>query len=202
MERRDIALINPKYLTSAVEAKQYPCEERPEIAFLGRSNVGKSSLINSLCNQRGLAKVSGAPGKTRTINFFTGELRERVYGFAKTGGKNRDLWSRFIGDYIQSSKRLVLLCLLVDLRHPGLYLDGEAYAWLRNNDIPLQIVCTKSDKLNQSEKQKNLNEINRLFPTEYAALAYSSLKGQGKNRLIERFYDVVRGRFVDYEHTV
>ena len=167
MERRDIALINPKYLTSAVEAKQYPCEERPEIAFLGRSNVGKSSLINSLCNQRGLAKVSGAPGKTRTINFFTGELRERVdgesmrhpvylvdlpgYGFAKTGGKNRDLWSRFIGDYIQTSKRLVLLCLLVDLRHPGLYLDGEAYAWLRNNDIPLQIVCTKSDKLNQSE---------------------------------------------------
>ena len=80
MERRDIALINPKYLTSAVEAKQYPCEERPEIAFLGRSNVGKSSLINSLCNQRGLAKVSGAPGKTRTINFFTGELRERVDG--------------------------------------------------------------------------------------------------------------------------
>ena len=218
MERRDIALINPKYLTSAVEAKQYPCEEWPEIAFLGRSNVGKSSLINSLCNQRGLAKVSGAPGKTRTINFFTGELRERIdgestrhpvylvdlpgYGFAKTGGKNRDLWSRFIGDYIQTSKRLVLLCLLVDLRHPGLYLDGEAYAWLRNNDIPLQIVCTKADKLNQSEKQKNLNEINRLFPTEYAALAYSSLKGQGKNRLIERFYDVVHGHFVDDDHTV
>ena len=90
----------------------------------------------------------------------------------------------------------------MDLRHPGLYLDGEAYAWLRNNDIPLQIVCTKADKLNQSEKQKNLNEINRLFPTGYAALAYSSLKGQGKNRLIERFYDVVHGHFVDDDHTV
>ena len=136
------------------------------------------------------------------MNALMASRHDTPYTFAKTGGKNRDLWSRFIGDYIQSSKRLVLLCLLVDLRHPGLYLDGEAYAWLRNNDIPLQIVCTKSDKLNQSEKQKNLNEINRLFPTEYAALAYSSLKGQGKNRLIERFYDVVRGRFVDYEHTV
>ena len=78
MTLRDIALINTEYIASAVRPDQYPDGDRPEIAFLGRSNVGKSSLINSLCNRKGLAKVSGAPGKTRTINFFAGDVRERT----------------------------------------------------------------------------------------------------------------------------
>lgn len=213
MTLRDIVLINTEYIASAVRPDQYPDGNRPEIAFLGRSNVGKSSLINSLCNRKGLAKVSGAPGKTRTINFFAGDVRERTdgesvrrslflvdlpgYGFARTGGKNRTIWSRFIGAYIKNSPRLLLLCLLVDLRHPGLHIDGEAYAWLRNNGVPLQIVCTKADKLNQSDRQKHLNEINRLFPAAHPAIAYSALKGYGRHQLIERIYDTVGAVLID-----
>ena len=215
MTQRDIALINAKYVASAVREDQYPEAKLPEIAFIGRSNVGKSSLINSLCNQRGLAKVSGAPGKTRTINYFFGELRLREgdkstrrplylvdlpgYGFAKTGGKNRDLWSRFVGDYIQKSPRLALLCLLIDLRHPGLPIDREAYAWLCEVGVSLQIVGTKSDKLNQSEKQRNMAAVDKFFPAVYPVIASSPLKQNGRAKLLERLYDAIAEPVVDTE---
>ena len=125
-------IIKAAYATTAVRRDQYPEGNVPEVAFLGRSNVGKSSLINSLCNHRGLARVSGAPGKTQTINYFSAALRRRDeeegeqrlpfylvdlpgYGFAKTGGRNRDMWSAFIGEYVTQSPNLCVLCLLVDL---------------------------------------------------------------------------------------
>lgn len=196
----ELQIINPKYAASAVRPDQYPAGDRGEIAFLGRSNVGKSSLINSLCNYRGLARVSGEPGKTQTINYFTAALRERNgedirkipfflvdlpgYGFARTGGKNRQIWSDFIGQYVTTSPRLTLLCLLVDLRHPGLSIDCQAYEWLTAHHIPLQIIGTKADKLKSSEKQKNLAQLNRLFPTAYKAIAYSSLKREGTQQLL------------------
>ena len=152
-------IIKAAYATTAVRRDQYPEGSVPEVAFLGRSNVGKSSLINSLCNHRGLARVSGAPGKTQTINYFSAALRRRDeaegeqrlpfylvdlpgYGFAKTGGKNRDMWSAFIGEYVTQSPNLCVLCLLVDLRHPGLAIDQQAYDWLSSAGGPLQIVGT------------------------------------------------------------
>lgn len=201
-------IIQAQYVASAVHAAQYPEEKRPEIAFLGRSNVGKSSLINSLCNHKGLARVSSAPGKTQTINYFSAALRcrdeereERLpfylvdlpgYGFARTGGKKREAWSSFIGEYVTHSEDLCLLCLLVDLRHPGLYIDGEAYAWLMNSGVPLQIVATKADKLKAREKQQNLRKINELFQTGRPALAYSSLKRDGFGTLVKRLFGEVK----------
>ena len=108
---QNLQIINPKYVASAVRPDQYPDNGLPEIAFLGRSNVGKSSLINSLCNQRNLARVSGEPGKTQTINYFQSVLRSRMedgeerkpfflvdlpgYGFARTGGKKRQMWRTY-----------------------------------------------------------------------------------------------------------
>lgn len=200
-------IIQAQYVASAVHADQYPQEGLPEIAFLGRSNVGKSSLINSLCNHRGLARVSSAPGKTQTINYFSAALRYRDeetekrlpfylvdlpgYGFARTGGKKRAAWSSFIGEYVTKSSHLCLLCLLVDLRHPGLYIDGEAYAWLMNNGVPLQIVATKADKLKAGEKQKNLRKINELFQTGRPALLYSALKREGFGPLAKRLFQAV-----------
>ena len=201
-------IIKAAYATTAVRRDQYPEGNVPEVAFLGRSNVGKSSLINSLCNHRGLARVSGAPGKTQTINYFSAALRRRDeeegeqrlpfylvdlpgYGFAKTGGRNRDMWSAFIGEYVTQSPNLCVLCLLVDLRHPGLAIDQQAYDWLSSAGVPLQIVGTKADKLKANEKNRNLAQLNKLFPSDRPALAYSSLKRDGFGPLAKNLFERV-----------
>ena len=201
-------IIKAAYATTAVRRDQYPEGNVPEVAFLGRSNVGKSSLINSLCNHRGLARVSGAPGKTQTINYFSAALRRRDeeegeqrlpfylvdlpgYGFAKTGGRNRDMWSAFIGEYVTQSPNLCVLCLLVDLRHPGLAIDQQAYDWLASAGAPLQIVGTKADKLKANEKNRNLAQLNKLFPSDRPALAYSSLKRDGFGPLAKNLFERV-----------
>lgn len=201
-------IIKAAYATTAVRRDQYPEGNVPEVAFLGRSNVGKSSLINSLCNHRGLARVSGAPGKTQTINYFSAALRRRDeeeweqrlpfylvdlpgYGFAKTGGRNRDMWSAFIGEYVTQSPNLCVLCLLVDLRHPGLAIDQQAYDWLASAGVPLQIVGTKADKLKANEKNRNLAQLNKLFPSDRPALAYSSLKRDGFGPLAKNLFERV-----------
>lgn len=201
-------IIKAAYATTAVCRDQYPEGNVPEVAFLGRSNVGKSSLINSLCNHRGLARVSGAPGKTQTINYFSAALRRRDeeegeqrlpfylvdlpgYGFAKTGGRNRDMWSAFIGEYVTQSPNLCVLCLLVDLRHPGLAIDQQAYDWLASAGVPLQIVGTKADKLKANEKNRNLAQLNKLFPSDRPALAYSSLKRDGFGPLAKNLFERV-----------
>lgn len=203
-----LQIINPSYIASAVKKSQYPEGDLPEIAFLGRSNVGKSSLINSLCRHRGLARVSGSPGKTQTLNYYGVTLQEKTaetatrmplhlvdlpgYGFAKTGGKNRQLWGNFIGEYITTSPRLVLLFLLIDLRHPGLSIDGEAYQWLVDNEVPLQIIGTKADKLKRNEQHKNLGQIKRLFPTAFPPIAYSSLKQEGHEQVLHTIYEALK----------
>ena len=201
-------IIKAAYAMTAVRRDQYPEGNVPEVAFLGRSNVGKSSLINSLCNHRGLARVSGAPGKTQTINYFSAALRRRDeeegeqrlpfylvdlpgYGFAKTGGRNRDMWSAFIGEYVTQSPNLCVLCLLVDLRHPGLAIDQQAYDWLASAGVPLQIVGTKADKLKANEKNRNLAQLNKLFPSDRPALAYSSLKRDGFGPLAKNLFERV-----------
>lgn len=197
-------------MLSAVSLAQCKKDDKKEVAFIGRSNVGKSSLINSLCNHRGLALVSREPGKTRTINYFDIRSKRGIpgagdefteeqswylvdlpgYGFAKTSRQNRDTWSGFIGDYVENSKHLALLCLLIDLRHPGLPIDMTSYRWLRSLGMPLQVIGTKADKLGQSDKAKHLRLIEQHYPGDYPCIAYSSLKHQGRNdllRVIEGF---------------
>lgn len=202
-----IEIIKSKYLVSAVKASQYPEGNLPEIVFLGRSNVGKSSLINSLCNRRGLALVSGTPGKTRTINFFeimTREYKEGEeirqnwmlvdlpgYGYAKTGRDNKMFWSTFIADYVEQAQRLVLLCLLIDMRHPDLPIDKEAYDWLLAHEVPLLIIGTKADKLNMSEKQKAMERLKERYPALLPPIPYSSLKHTGRSKVIQTIADLL-----------
>lgn len=190
-------IVNSKYVASAVRPDQYPPGELVEIAFIGRSNVGKSSLINSLCRRHGLALVSKQPGKTKTINFFTVTAKisdeERLdwflvdlpgYGYARTGGKNMNLWSKFINDYIANSPRLKLVCLLVDIRHPGLDIDKEAIKWLQGHNVPVQIVATKADKLGKNEVAKNVASIKRELGVA-AVLPFSAEKGLGREELLD-----------------
>lgn len=204
---QSLSIINAKYIASAVRSDQYPDVDVPEIAFLGRSNVGKSSLINSLCNYKGLARVSNTPGKTQTINFFHAELRIQEgeditrkpfclvdlpgYGFAKTGGKHRDTWSQFISDYVVASPQLRLLCLLIDSRHPGLPIDQEAYNWLVAHEVPLQIVMTKFDKLNNRERAQSTAGIKNAFPTPFPPVGYSALKGTGRQKVLSHILTAI-----------
>ena len=147
-----------EFLKSAVEPKDYPPPNKPEIAVVGRSNVGKSSLINAIF-KRSIAKVSSNPGKTRLINFF--QLNDRIYfvdlpgyGYAAVSKKEREKWKNMIEKYFYNRENLNLVLLLVDSRYKPTNLDVLMKEWLESLEIPYVIVATKADKLNQSEKAK------------------------------------------------
>ena len=187
-------LHNAEFVRSVTSVADCPKDGLPQIAFAGKSNVGKSSVINKLLLRKNFARVGEAPGKTTHINFF--RIDEAMYlvdlpgyGFAKTSQENKDTWSTFIDDYIKSSPSLVMVGLLIDLRHPGLPIDMKAYEWLREIAPSLVVIGTKEDKLKRNEARENLKKLNKLFPADYPAISYSSLNGDGRDslyRLIEQ----------------
>lgn len=196
----EIIITQGKYIASAVKVEQYPERELKEIVFIGRSNVGKSSLINSLCRIGGLARISGTPGKTQTINFY--ELSAKMpgaeersdfylvdlpgYGYAKTGRENRRRWSKFIDEYLMKSTQLQFVCQLIDIRHAPMPADIEMFNWLVKNNLPVLVVATKADKLSKSTVQKNLIVIKKsLGVPDLNVLPYSSVKNEGRSELLD-----------------
>ena len=205
-------IIKADYVASAVKISQYPPEILPEIAFIGRSNVGKSSLINSLCNRRNLARISQTPGKTQTINFYkatlkVGNRQEATgnrdfnlypfylvdlpgYGYAKTSKTNRTVWAKFIDEYFSKSRQLKFICLLVDMRHAPMDSDLQMFQNIIEKNLPVLIVATKSDKLSKNERAKNLAVIKKTFAIEeLPILPYSSKSGDGISDLLETIAD-------------
>ena len=191
-------ILNARYVASAVRPDQYPEGDAIEIAFIGRSNVGKSSLINSLCRHRGLALVSGRPGKTQTINFFSVnakvEQERRIdwflvdlpgYGYAQTGKEKKKQWSKFIEEYVAQSPRLRMVCQLIDIRHPPMDSDKEAHAWLRQGQAPVQVIATKADKLSRGEVKRQTDLIRKELYLPSSVIAYSALKGDGRDELLD-----------------
>jgi GTP-binding protein len=193
-------VINAKYTASAVRLDQYPEGDVGEVAFVGRSNVGKSSLINSLTRHGGLARISGTPGKTQTLNFYTVTLKYGVdgrqdfflvdlpgYGYARTGRDNRRQWSKFIEEYLGKSQRLKLICQLVDSRHPPMDSDILVYRQLAAIGLPHQIIATKADKLSRMMVNRHLEAIRTglAMPTGHKPLAYSAEKGTGRAALLD-----------------
>ena len=166
-------IIRAEFITSAVRADQYPKPYLPEVAFIGRSNVGKSSLINSVCRRNGLARVSSTPGKTQTLNFYrldakrkTEEAEDRTqfylvdlpgYGFARTNQKNKEQWSGFIRNYLEDAPNLALVCQLIDIRHKLMDSDIEAYNWLMECGLKVHVVLTKADKLSKNAAMSQLS---------------------------------------------
>lgn len=149
------------FLTSSVNPKDCPAPNKPEYAFIGRSNVGKSSLLNMLCNRRKLAKTSGTPGKTRLINHFLVDNMWYMvdlpgYGYAKLSKTEREKFKKMIDGYLNERTNLVNLFVLVDSRHAPVKSDLEFMQNIGSKGIPFSIVFTKTDKLKPSELEKNL----------------------------------------------
>ena len=155
-----------EFLTSAVRKDQYPPEGVSEIAFAGRSNVGKSSLINLLTNRKKLAKVSQNPGKTRTINFFTVNGTFRIvdlpgYGYAKVSKAEAEKWGPMMEDYLSSRPDLLKVVQLVDIRHAPSAQDRQMYEYLQYYGLDGLVVATKADKVSRGEAAKNIAVIRR-----------------------------------------
>ncbi|MBQ1509593.1 MAG: YihA family ribosome biogenesis GTP-binding protein [Selenomonadaceae bacterium] len=199
MEER-VIITQGRYIASAVKKEQYPDGGLPEIVFMGRSNVGKSSLINSLTRVKNLARVSSQPGKTQTINFY--EVGAKVlseeerkafylvdlpgYGYAKTGKERRKIWSKFIEEYLLEAKELRFVCQLIDIRHEPMASDVEMFQWLVGHNIPVLIVATKADKIGKNARQKQIAQIKKsLGVQELSVLPYSSLKNEGRSDLLD-----------------
>ena len=180
------AVFSGAYGTSA----QIPESKRPEVSFVGRSNVGKSSLLNKIFNRKALAKVSSVPGKTSTINFFlvddTIDLVDLPgYGYAKVARSEKGRWSEMINGYYDQYRYYALVVSLIDIRHPATDLDVQMVQFLRACELPFMVVLTKADKVSKNEMNKQLAAIRKQLqlPQDIKMIAVSSEKGTNIDEL-------------------
>lgn len=183
-----------EFITSSVMESQCPKPLLPEYAFIGRSNVGKSMLINMLTGKRKLAKVSGSPGKTITMNHFLINKSWYLvdlpgYGFAKRSKTERKKWEKMIRHYILTRANLLSLFLLIDLRHEPQKNDTDFMEWLAMSEIPFIITFTKADKLSKVQAEKNLSAYKKFLLEKWEELppviVTSSVTGAGKEEILK-----------------
>lgn len=181
-----------RFIISAVKSSQYPEGDLPEIAFVGRSNVGKSSLINSLLNRKKLVKVSSNPGKTRTINFFmvNGEIMFvdlPGYGYAAVSREEKKKWAPMIEDYLTKRNNLKSVVLLVDIRHKPTEDDKMMYDFIKHYKDKVIVVATKLDKISKNALNKNLLLIEKTLKIDNndVLIPYSSENHKGREALWE-----------------
>jgi len=172
-----------EFVKSGFKEADWPRESMPEIAFLGRSNVGKSSLINSLLSVRGLARTSGTPGRTRALNFFLINNDFRFvdlpgFGYARAAKHLKKTWGAAATEYLAKRNQLVLFIQLVDSRHEPTQQDLQLHDWLKHHRKPHLVVATKSDKLSNNELHKNLNRARQLLESEVVAYSVNTKRGQ------------------------
>ncbi len=181
--------ISATFIKSATRKEHYPKEDLPEVAFVGRSNVGKSSLINCLINRKGLVKTSSTPGKTQLINFFN--INHKLvfvdlpgYGYAKVPLSVKKNWGKMIESYLQSSQNLKLVVFLVDIRRNPVEDERLLMDWFHEFDIPFLTAITKTDKLKKGEITKNQKKIaTSLEITTDSSILCSAKTGLGKKEL-------------------
>jgi GTP-binding protein len=180
-------IISAEFIKSAFAETDWPRDERAEIAFLGRSNVGKSSLINSLLGVKGLARTSRTPGRTQSLNFFLINNRFRFvdlpgYGYARVPKIIRSSWGELATNYLAKRASLVLSIQIVDSRHEPTTLDLQLNEWLAAHQQPRVVVATKSDKLSNNELRKNLERVRTKLDAE-RVIAYSAVTGKGREEV-------------------
>lgn len=181
-----------RFLISNTDVKKCPPPDKPEYAFIGRSNVGKSSLINMLVGQKNLAKVSARPGKTQLINHFVVDEAWYLvdlpgYGYAKTANSVKNNFQKLISEYILQRENLYCLFVLIDIRHEPQKIDLEFLSWLGENQIPFALIFTKADKLGKVSAQKNIADYNAELKKYWEELppflVSSSLEGIGREEI-------------------
>lgn len=187
---KQFAINQAKFVTSVGQGQTYPAPLACEVAVVGRSNVGKSSLINCLTNNGKLAKTSQTPGKTRLVNYFL--LNNAFYlvdlpgyGFAKRSKDEQAEWGDLIGSYMSSGRPKHLL-LLVDIRHEPSSEDREMFRWTLHAGVPFTIVATKADKISKSQRMVAANKAAKLLGAPAFAIPFSAEEKIGKDALIER----------------
>lgn len=190
-------ITSAEFIKSAFAAKDWTLDGKPEIAFLGRSNVGKSSLINSLLNKKGLARTSNTPGRTQSLNYFL--INEKFYfvdlpgyGYAKVSKTMRSDWGRMAEEYLSDRAKLALFIQLIDARHEPTALDRQLYEWLVFNQKPHLVVATKSDKLSSVKLKKSLAEIEKALPA-VKVIGYSATTGKGRDEVWAEIQNALGG---------
>ncbi|NND65892.1 MAG: YihA family ribosome biogenesis GTP-binding protein [Gammaproteobacteria bacterium] len=180
-----------EFIKSAADAKDFPPDQGAEVAFIGRSNAGKSSALNAICNRQGLARTSKTPGRTQLVNFFEIDGSRKLvdlpgYGYARVSPAKRAGWSKMIGDYFFERQCLRGIVLLMDSRHPLTEKDAELLDWLAPVDAPLLILLTKSDKLKRGPAQNTLLKLRQQLDQEMNAQVqvelFSALKKTGVDK--------------------
>lgn len=181
---------NAKYELTAVRPDQYPGIYLPEVALVGRSNVGKSSIINALLDRRNLAKESSTPGKTRTINFFNIDnalyfVDLPGYGYAQVSKKEKESWGGMIEEYLYSREQLKLIIMLVDIRHAPSREDKIMYEWIVNQSKPRLVVAMKLDKISRGQIKNRLKEIQSTLEMEEGEvlIPFSAETKQGREEV-------------------
>ena len=194
-------IINTEFVTGAVSSKQYPKDFFPEFAFVGRSNVGKSSLIRSLLNRKKLVRISSTPGKTREINFF--RINEKLmfadlpgYGFARITPALQKKWKQMIEEYLINREPLIAIVFIVDIRRKPTALDITLKEWLEDLGRNYILVITKSDKLSGTERNKQTKIIKSAFMGKNAlvAVTYSSKNHLGRKELWSQLQKLASGK--------
>ena len=181
------------FLVSNSDYKQCPADNKPEFAFIGRSNVGKSSLINMLVNRKALAKISGKPGKTQLINHFT--INEQWYlvdlpgyGWAKVSKTSRKEFARIITGYLRNRQNLVNTFVLIDVRLEPQAIDLEFINWMGKNGLPFMLIFTKCDKLSKQKVQQSVSRFSKALLATWEELppmlTSSAINGQGRDEIL------------------
>ena len=185
-----------RFVKSAKRSNDFPRDQRPEIAFCGRSNIGKSSLLNALTNSRGLARTSSSPGRTQLLNFFL--VNESAYfvdlpgyGYAKVSKSIRETWGEMIETYLRERKQLKLTLMLVDSRFPPTESDVMMKQWMDYHGIPNAVILTKVDKISRNELTKALQTGAQTLNTK-ELFAFSAVTGLGKDKILARIREAIQ----------
>ncbi len=184
-------ILKAVYETSVVSRDKIIDDGLPEFAFVGRSNVGKSSLINNLTGVKGLAKTSATPGKTRMINYFLINNSFRFvdlpgYGYAKVGKGQLDVWSGLMGEYLLGSSSLKTVFVLLDIRHEPTAQDRQMLEFLIFNGLPFRVIVTKADKIAKSKQLSQVNKICKVLKVRpEMVIASSSENSQGRENILQ-----------------
>lgn len=188
---------NVEFLISAAAPKDFPSNRLPEIAFAGKSNVGKSSVINRLLQRKNFARVGDKPGKTVHVNYFTLDRKCYLvdlpgYGFAKVSQSEKERWGKLMEDYF-AANRITLGILIVDYRHPPTNNDITMARWFLDSGCPFAVVANKMDKLKKSELVPNLQLIRQdlELPDSCPVIPFSAEKGDGRDALVKQILDTV-----------